>query len=349
MPSKLAEIGRRLELDRLADKLENIQELILIPHLYLHQIPFAALPLADGQYLGDKFLIRTLASCQVLDFCAQRPALATERPTYGIVEDTTEDLPCATYEGRQVAQMYQVADSLYLKGSQGKVREYKKLLPQVQRLLSTHHAQSRLDNNLESALILADGKITLGQLLSPAYRFPNLDEIFLSCCETNLGTTDVSDNMMSLNTGFLCAGARGAVSTLWSVAELATSLFSIFYHHQRQAGKNRPQALQLAQQQLRQLTGKEFKKKYQQELEKVLAEKLEEADKSLKEAKKQRNAYPKDSPEYKEWEKERVKRKRDFYNRIGKLKTKGLAAAAEKEHPFAELQYWSGFICAGLR
>jgi CHAT domain-containing protein/tetratricopeptide (TPR) repeat protein len=383
MPSKLAEIARRLELDKLVEKLgtpqkpgfsqepgfstpsqkpgfsqepgfskdsesSGIQELILIPHLYLHQIPFAALPVGEQQYLGDKFLIRTLASCQVLDFCAQRPPLATPAPTYGIVEDTIQDLPCATYEGRQIAQMYQVADSRYLKGSQAKVSEYKKLLPQVQRLLSTHHAQSRLDNNLESALILADGKITLGQLLSPAYRFPNLDEVFLSCCETNLGLTDISDNMMTLNTGFLCAGSRGAVSTLWSVNDLATSLFSIFYHHQRQAGNNRPEALQLAQRQLRQLTGKEFEDEYQQELDKVLTEKLEEASKSLKEAKKQRNTYPKESPEYKEWEEEREKRAL-FYNRIGEIKNQGLKAAAKKEHPFAELQYWSGFICAGLR
>ena len=149
-------------------------------------------------------------------------------------------------------------------------------------------------------------------------------------------------------TGFLCAGARGAVSTLWSVNDLATSLFSIFYHHQRQAGKNRPQALQLAQQQLRQLTGKEFKKKYRKELEKVLGEKLDQAYEKLQEAQQQRDLHAEDSPEYKEWEKERIKRN-DFYNRIGEIKNKGLKEAVNKEHPFAELQYWSGFICAGLR
>ncbi|NES68994.1 MAG: CHAT domain-containing protein, partial [Okeania sp. SIO2D1] len=245
------------------------------------------------------------------------------------------------------SEMYQVAESKYLQGSQGTVNEYKKLLPQVQRLLSTHHAQSRLDNNLESALILADGRITLGQLLSPGFRFPDLDEVFLSCCETNLGTTDISDNMMTLNTGFLCAGARGAVSTLWSVNDLATSLFSVFYHQLRQAGKNRPQALQLSQQKLRQLTGKELEEKYGKELEKALREKLKEAYKRFRETKKQRDSHPKDSPEYKEWQKEREKRGK-IYDRIGTT-IENLKQKSKEEHPFAHPVYWSGFICAGLR
>ena len=347
MLSKLPEISQRLQLDKLVEKLDGIQELILIPHLYLHQIPFAPLPLADNQYFGDKFLIRTQASCQVLDFCYRRPPLASNPPTYGIVENTTQDLPCSTYEGRQVAEMYQVADSKYLQGSQGTVNEYKKLLPQVQRLLSTHHAQSRLDNNLESALILADGRITLGQLLSPAFRFPDLDEVFLSCCETNIGSTDVSDNMMTLNTGFLCAGARGVVSTLWSVDDLATSIFSIFYHQLRQAGKNRPQALQLAQQKLRELTGKEFEEKYGKELEQSLRKKLKEAREQLREAKKQRNCHPKDSLEYEELQKERVKQAK-IYDRIGTT-IENLKQKSQEECPFAHPIYWSGFICAGLR
>ncbi|NEO51737.1 MAG: CHAT domain-containing protein [Okeania sp. SIO3B5] len=347
MPGKFAEISRWLQLDKLVEKLEGIQELILIPHLYLHQIPFAVLPLANNQYFGDKFLIRTQASCQVLDFCHQRPPLATNSPTYGIVENTTQDLYYSSYEGRQVAEMYQVADSQYLKGSEGTVNEYKKLLPQVQRLLSTHHAQSRLDNSLESALILADGRITLGQLLSPAFRFPDLDEVFLSCCETNLGSTDISDNMMTLNTGFLCAGARGAVSSLWSVDDLATSLFSVFYHQLRLAGKNRPQALQLAQQKLRQLTGKELEEKYGKELEKALREKLKEAYERFRETKKQRDSYPKDSPEYKQWQKEREKRGK-IYDRIGRT-IENLKQKSAEEHPFAHPIYWSGFICAGLR
>jgi CHAT domain-containing protein len=86
-----------------------LKELILVPHLLLHQIPFAALPVQhpEYRYLGDKFLIRYTPSCQVLEFCKQRGEV-TENLTYGTVEDATNDLPFASFEGEQIAQLYQI-------------------------------------------------------------------------------------------------------------------------------------------------------------------------------------------------------------------------------------------------
>ena len=53
MPDTLAELARRLEIDRLIEeKLQGLDELILIPHLFLHQIPFAALPISGGSPLA---------------------------------------------------------------------------------------------------------------------------------------------------------------------------------------------------------------------------------------------------------------------------------------------------------
>ncbi|NEO56027.1 MAG: CHAT domain-containing protein [Okeania sp. SIO3B5] len=348
MPSKLKEISQRLQLDKLVEKLTGIQELIIIPHLYLHQIPFAALPLADNQYLGDKFLIRTQSSCQTLDFCTQRPPISTQTPAYGIVEDTQEDLPCSSFEAQKVAQIYNVATDKYLQGTTATVSTYKQLLQQVQGLLSSHHAKSRFDNSLESELILADGRITLSDLLSPAFRFPDLDEVFLSACETNLGTTEITDDTMTLNTGFLCAGARGVISSLWAVDDLATSLFSLFYHQKRKAGLNRPQALQKAQQDLRHLTGKEFEREYYGELEGLLNEKLQLASQKKAAAKQERDGCAEDAPEYEQLQAEYEKREW-LEERILKTRDIRLKAVCEQEHPFEHPEYWSGFICAGLR
>ncbi|NEQ77341.1 MAG: CHAT domain-containing protein [Okeania sp. SIO2C9] len=348
MPSNLKEISQRLQLDKLVEKLTGIEELIIIPHLYLHQIPFAALPLADNQYLGDKFLIRTQSSCQTLDFCTQRPPISTETPAYGIVEDTQEDLPCSSFEAQKVAQIYNVATDKYLQGTTATVSTYKQLLQQVQGLLSSHHAKSRFDNSLESELILADGRITLSDLLSPAFRFPDLDEVFLSCCETNLGTTEITDDTMTLNTGFLCAGARGVISSLWAVDDLATSLFSLFYHQKRKAGLNRPQALQKAQQDLRQLTGEEFEREYYRELEQLLNEKLQLASQKKAAAKQKLDGCAEDAPEYQQLQAE-YKKQVSLEKRILRTRDIRLKAVCEQEHPFEHPEYWSGFICAGLR
>ncbi|HAZ49772.1 MAG TPA: hypothetical protein DCZ55_36315, partial [Cyanobacteria bacterium UBA11371] len=49
MGSVLAELSRRLQVNELIAKyLNGIEELIIVPHLMLHQIPFAALPVAVG-------------------------------------------------------------------------------------------------------------------------------------------------------------------------------------------------------------------------------------------------------------------------------------------------------------
>ncbi|MEH2452688.1 CHAT domain-containing protein [Nostoc sp.] len=257
--SILRELAERLQIPKLISQhLEGIEELILVPHLLLHQIPFAALPTGEYQeYLGDKFLIRYTPSCQILEFCQQRPSVETlyaNSLEYGTVEDTKDDLPLTRFEGEQIAELFNIPQEKRLIGtSQGTCNNYRQLAKQVNVLHSCHHAVSRLDNPLESYLKLADGDITLGELMTPGWRLPQLVEVFLSCCETNLCTPDLTDNIFTLSTGFLCAGARSVVSSLWSVKELATALFSIFYYQQRQEGKSRPKALQQAQIKLREL------------------------------------------------------------------------------------------------
>ncbi|ACC83531.1 CHAT domain-containing protein [Nostoc punctiforme] len=335
--SILCELAERLQISQLISQhLQGIEELILVPHLLLHQIPFAALPTGEYQeYLGDKFLIRYTPSCQILEFCQQRNNVGTFNGTsleYGTVEDAEDNLPCARFEGEKLAQMYNIPSENRLIGSsQATSKNYRQLAQQVQVLHSCHHAQSCLDNPLESQLKLAqDSSITLGQLMTPSWRLPQLVEVFLSCCETNLGTPSLTDDILTLSTGFLCAGARSVVSTLWSVNDLATALFSIFYYQQRQEGKNRPEALQKAQIKLR-----DFKKV---DLNKIFHE-VEAKEKKLI---VNRKKYPSDSIEYQQWKFE--------YNMYAQLnrRIKEIENSTQ-QFPFSDPHYWAAFICHGLR
>ncbi|MBD2567749.1 CHAT domain-containing protein [Anabaena lutea FACHB-196] len=333
----LRELSQRLQLSELIDQhLQGIEELIIVPHLLLHQIPFAALPTGEYQeHLVDKFLIRYTPSCQILDFCHQRPNLETldiNSLQYGTVEDATDDLPCARFEGEQIAKMYNIpVDKRLIGSSQATPENYRQLAEQVQILHSCHHAESCLYNPLESYLKLADGNITLGQLMSPGWRLPNLVDVFLSCCETNLGTTPLTDDILTLSTGFLCAGARSVVSSLWSVDDLATSLFSIFYYQQRKQGKNRPESLKHAQIKLRELRKAD------------LAEISNQIDEKEKELIGNRQQYNRNSVEYSKWE--------DQYNIHAKINRliKQKIQTSEPEFPFAHPRYWAAFVCHGLR
>lgn len=327
----LTELAQRLQLPELISQhLEGIKELILVPHLFLHQIPFAALPVGNGRYLADKFLIRYTLSCQVLEFCQKRPHLG-DSLTYGTVEDATEDLPCAGFEGEQIARLHNIPGGQRLKGKiQATVKNYRELTKKVQVIHSSHHAESRLDNPLESVLKLADGTITLGQLMTPSWRLPHLSDVFLSCCETGLGVTEITDDILTLSTGFLCAGARSVVSTLWSVDDLATALFSIFYYQHRQQGQSRPEALQQAQIKLRQL------KKHD------LAELAKQVAAEQKQARSKRNQYQPNSAEYLECDHE-YKKYLGVTAQLHRIKN------SPEECPFSSPRYWAAFTCSGLR
>ena len=354
MPDFLAELANRLNIQKLIQNhLEEIEELILIPHQQLHLIPLGALPISESQYLHDKYLIRTLASCQILSFCQDRVQLQTA-PTYGIVENTKLDLPFSHLEAETVAQLCQVSPDKHLQGAEATVSKYRELLKQINRLLSSHHAVSRIDNNLESALMLAENqKITLGELLTPAYRFPELEEVFLSCCETNLGTAQPTDDMLTLNTGFLSAGARGVISTLWEVDDLASCIFSIIYHRLRAEGIDRVRAVQKTQQTMVKMTNKQLKQEIKT-FKKQQKERYDQEIKALdqrKSALKTQEPQSKDSPEYKAW-KEKLNNASKKYDRIGEEQRKfelRLKEAREGEYPFSNPVYWSSFICAGLR
>ncbi|NJL68591.1 MAG: CHAT domain-containing protein [Microcoleus sp. SM1_3_4] len=339
----LHELANRLQIDRLISQhLNNIKELIIIPHLYLHQIPFAALPLNDipipqsntasdktrglmtvrkpsntpaktppqqPEYLSDRFRIRIVPSCQILNFCHQRGNL--KPATMGIVENATGDLVFTGYECETLATMHQIDKNYRLEYEQATIANYQNLLDRVQVLHSSHHASADLNNSLESKLHLFDGDINLGRVFT--WRFTDLAEVFLSCCETNLTLTQITDDPLSIASGFLCAGARNAVSTLWAVDDLATALFCILYYQEKQ-DKSRSEAMRQAQYKLRNLTGDELSAKYKLQLENYF--------------------------EGQEW----GENKAEIVNNVRVR----LELRCREKLPFVSPHYWAGFVSQGL-
>jgi CHAT domain-containing protein len=72
------------------------------------------------------------------------------------------------------------------------------------------------------------------------------DLITLSACETGLGKIANGDDVVGLTRGFLYAGGRSIVASLWSVADMATAeLMKTFYRNLATLGKS--EALRQAQ------------------------------------------------------------------------------------------------------
>jgi CHAT domain-containing protein len=346
MPTILAEISQRLKLQNLiADHLTGIQEIVIVPHLLLHQIPFAALPINESPKLfGEEFTLRFIPSCQILQYCQQRKPINTS--TQGIVEDADGSLLGARYEGQKIAEIYNVLDADRLRGkTQATIANYRQLLGRVNRLHSSHHASSRLDNPLESALILADGKITLGNLLMGA-RYPQLDEVFLSACETHLGKFTFTDDVATLTTGFLCIGARSVLSTLWKVSDLVTALFDIFYHQERREGYGRATSLKRAQVRLQNMTGKEFEQNYAKELNDFYDSQLPPTlQKEIDGVQAKLKAINMDKEE-ELWDK--VNAELVTLVKLQEGWSTPIKKDCKADRPFADPYYWAGFICQGM-
>ena len=102
-----------------------------------------------------------------------------------------------------------------------------------------------------------DETLTLRDLLD--LKLQGLRLAVLSACETGIPGTNLPDEVISLPTGLLQAGAAGVVSSLWSVADLSTMvLLSRFYELWRNQNLPPATALRQAQLWLRDSTGPEL-------------------------------------------------------------------------------------------
>jgi len=72
------------------------------------------------------------------------------------------------------------------------------------------------------------------------------DLVTLSACETALGKVANGDDVIGLTRGFLYAGARSIVASLWQVDDAATKQLMLSFYGNMQT-HNKREALRLAQ------------------------------------------------------------------------------------------------------
>ena len=101
-------------------------------------------------------------------------------------------------------------------------------------------------------------------LLKDIYRM-NLssDLVVLSSCQTAIGQLDVGEGPMSLSRGFLFAGSKSVLATLWAVDDEATAEFiGRFYKHLLREGFSPIDALSTAQSEFRHHASRRFRNPY---------------------------------------------------------------------------------------
>ena len=215
-----------------ASPLIKTKKLIIVPHGVLHYLPFAVL--FDGKdYLIDRFSIRMLPSASVLSFLKTRSgkedrgALIFGNPK---LDDPKFDLKFAQDEALAIGKI--LPEAKVLLRSDASETNLKIMGGQYARIHLAAHGIFDIENPLNSALLLArdkdnDGMLKAGDLYNLSL---DADLVTLSACETALGKVSTGDDVVGFTRGFLYAGARSLVSSLWQVDDLATrDLMVSFY------------------------------------------------------------------------------------------------------------------------
>ena len=276
---------------------KSCNQLILIPHWFLHLLPLHALPLATrkNQCLLDRFSrgVRYAPSCQLLHMTKNQPR---HRPTPDMflphlfaMQNPTEDLSYADLEVQAICRYFQKTKVL-AKSEGTKAALYQELsnynLASGNYLHFSCHAFFSPHFPLKSSALFLAGcyvpnsedlasqlylifdenskkKIDLNQCLTLreiyTIKLPKYYLITLSACET--GITDfynTSDEYVGIGGGFLYAGTPNVVNSLWVVNDLSTAFLMIKFYQNLQAVYSVAVALNQAQLWLRDITKKEL-------------------------------------------------------------------------------------------
>jgi CHAT domain-containing protein len=223
--------------------------LLVVPHGVLHYLPFNALHDGD-RFLVQSYAIRLLPAATVLKFLQAAPPerpgtlLALGNPDLG---NKDYDLPFAQAEAEAVAKTMLHSRAL-LRGDASRAA-FRKYSSDFQFIHIASHGDFEPEQPLDSSVLLApegtdDGRLTVSDLYSMRI---GADLVTLSGCETGLGRIANGDDVVGLTRGFLYAGTRTIVASLWQVEDQATGELMIAFYRSLAKGLAKRDALRAAQ------------------------------------------------------------------------------------------------------
>jgi CHAT domain-containing protein len=212
--------------------------LTIVPHGLLHFLPFHAF--YDGQhYLIDRFEVSYAPSASVLRYCSENTDVANASPL--IVGVADELAPMVDHEVQALGEMF--GDSRVISGTEATRVAFQEAARKASFVHIATHANFRQDNPMFSSFKLADGYVTALDLFSMTCQ---TNMVALSGCQSGLAEVSGGDDLLGLVRGFLYAGARSLLLSLWSVNDQTTALLMGEFYKEWVGGGNRAKALQTA-------------------------------------------------------------------------------------------------------
>ncbi|MEH2093480.1 CHAT domain-containing protein [Nostoc sp.] len=272
LPESLQSLAIILHIDEIINYLpSNCDQLILIPHRFLHLIPLHALPLSPNTHLLDHFSrgVRYAPSCQLLQLTGKQ--LCSDFNRLLAIQNPTKDLGHSAVEVKSIQNCFAHTDTLIenaatkaalieINNQDDGTRE---VIQNSQLNLAncvhfSCHAEFNFESPLESALLLANKeRITLGEIFD--LDLPQCCLVTLSACETGLTNYKIlSDEYIGISSSFIYAGSPSVVSSLWTVQDVSTAFLMIKFYQNLRTVLSVAVALNQAQIWLRNISKKEL-------------------------------------------------------------------------------------------
>jgi len=209
--------------------------LVIVPHVELQYLPFAALIDSAGRFLIERYELAMTPSASVWIALGDRSAGS---PGGGVLAFAPRpaSLPGSNQEVATIRRLAG-ADAQVLSGSAATESAFRRLAPTQHILHLASYGVLNKQNPLFSFVQLApdgaeDGRLEVHEVFGLRL---TADLVVLSACQTGLASgalADVpaGDDWVGLSRAFLHAGARQVVATLWLVDDWATAaLMERFY------------------------------------------------------------------------------------------------------------------------
>jgi CHAT domain-containing protein/tetratricopeptide (TPR) repeat protein len=221
------------------------QHLVIVPHGILHHLPFHALD--DGEsYVLDRFTISYAPSASVYRLCCKKRISNSRRSLALGISDAAA--PLIRDEVRAISKVLP-SPQVYLnrRATEQILRE---VGPKCRIVHIATHGNFRQDNPAFSTIKLGRSYLSLCDL--DELKLP-VDLLTLSGCGTGLNVIHAGDEQVGLMRGFLGAGARSLLLTLWDVNDRSTSVFMTSFYSALQKGPSKAHAFRCATNETRRL------------------------------------------------------------------------------------------------
>ena len=221
------------------EKVVGDRDLVIVPVGATHYVPFHAL--FDGEsYLIEKREIVHAPSATVWQFLASKRQKKSDNAL--LIGYADERIPLVNREIESLQKIFRNAESYT--GKQATVSAFTSNAGRFDVLHLACHGQFRPESPLFSSLHLADGWLTVRDISSQKLK---AELVTLSACETGVHKIFAGEEVLGLARGFLSAGAKSMLLSLWTVSDEATTALMQTFYEQRQTGKSSAKSLRIAQ------------------------------------------------------------------------------------------------------